>query len=89
MAKLNITFSPQAFDDYEYFQTKDGKMVKRINQLLKSISRDGALDGIGKPEKLVGNFSGYYSRRFNHEHRLGYTVNDNAILVASCRYHYK
>ncbi|MBE0334886.1 type II toxin-antitoxin system YoeB family toxin, partial [Staphylococcus epidermidis] len=49
MAKLNITFSPQAFDDYEYFQTKDRKMVKRINQLLKSISRDGALDGIGKP----------------------------------------
>ncbi|MGD6887755.1 Txe/YoeB family addiction module toxin [Staphylococcus shinii] len=89
MVKLNITFSPQAFDDYEYFQTKDRKMVKRINQLLKSISRDGALDGIGKPEKLVGNFSGYYSRRINQEHRLVYTVNDNAILVASCRYHYK
>lgn len=47
MAKLNITFSSQAFDDYEYFQPKDRKMVKRINQLLKSISRDGTLDGIG------------------------------------------
>lgn len=89
MAKLNVTFSPQAFDNYEYFQTNDRKMVKRMNQLLKSISRDGALDGIGKPEKLVGNFSGYYSRRINQEHRLVYTVNDNAILVASCRYHYK
>lgn len=89
MAKLNITFSPQVFDDYEYFQTKDKKMVKRINQLLKSISRDGALDGIGKTEKLVGNFSGYYSRRIDQEHRLVHTVNDNAILVASCRYHYK
>ncbi|PTI73918.1 Txe/YoeB family addiction module toxin [Staphylococcus succinus] len=89
MAKLNVTFSPQAFDDYEYFQTKDRKRVKRMNQLLKSISRDGALDGIGKPEKLVGNFSGYYSRRINQEHRLVYTVNDNAILVASCIYHYK
>lgn len=55
MAKLSITFSPQVFDDYEYFQTKDKKMVKRINQLLKRISRDGTLDGIGKPEKLVGN----------------------------------
>lgn len=86
---MNITFSPQVFDDYEYFQTKDKKMVKRINQLLKSISRDEALDGIGKPEKLVGNFSGYYSRRINQEHRLVRTVNDNAILVASCRYHYK
>jgi len=89
VAKLNVTFSPQAFDNYEYFQTNDRKMVKRMNQLLKSISRDGALDGIGKPEKLVGNFSGYYSRRINQEHRLVYTVNDNAILVASCRYHYK
>lgn len=89
MAKLSITFSPQAFDDYEYFQKKDGKIIKKINQLLKSISRDGALDGIGKPEKLVGNFSGYYSRRINQEHRLVYTVNNNTILVASCRYHYK
>jgi len=89
VAKLNITFSPQTFDDYEYFQMKDRKIVKRINQLLKSIYRDGALDGIGKTEKLVGNFSGYYSRRINQEHRLVYTVNDNAILVASCRYHYK
>lgn len=89
MTKLNITFSPQAFDDYEYFQTKDRKLVKRINQLLKSISRDGALDGIGKPEKLIGNFSGYYSRRINQEHRLVYTVKSSAILVASCRYYYK
>ncbi|MEP9853197.1 Txe/YoeB family addiction module toxin [Staphylococcus aureus] len=89
MAKLNITFSPQSFDDYEYFQTKDRKMVEKINQLLKRISREGVLDGIGKPEKLVGNFSGYYSRRINQEHRLVYTENDNAILVASCRYHYK
>lgn len=89
MAKLSITFSPQAFDDYEYFLKKDGKIIKRINQLLKSISRDGALGGIGKPEKLVGNFSGYYSRRINREHRLVYTVNNKAILVASCRYHYK
>lgn len=56
-----------------------------INQLLKRISRDGILDGIGKPEKLVGNFYGYYSRRINQEHRLVYTVNDNVTLVASCR----
>ncbi|MBC2922079.1 Txe/YoeB family addiction module toxin [Staphylococcus saprophyticus] len=76
MAKLNVTFSPQAFDDYEYFQIKDRKKVKRMNQLLKSISRDGTLDAIGKPEKLVGNFFGYYSRRINQEHRLVYTVND-------------
>ncbi|MGI2269942.1 Txe/YoeB family addiction module toxin [Staphylococcus sp. GDY8P126P] len=89
MAKLNITFSPQAFEDYEYFQLKDRAMIKRINKLLKSISREGALEGIGKPEKLVGSLSGYYSRRINQEHRLVYTVNDTSIMIASCRYHYK
>ena len=80
MAKLNITFSPQAFEDYEYFQQNDKKLVKKINDLLKSISRDGALKGIGKPEKLRTNFSGYY--------RLVYTVDDYHIKIASCRYHY-
>ncbi|MDT3994889.1 type II toxin-antitoxin system YoeB family toxin, partial [Mammaliicoccus fleurettii] len=50
MSKLDITFSPQAFKDYEYFQEKDKQLVKKINQLLKSISRDGVLSGIGKPE---------------------------------------
>lgn len=88
MSKLDITFSPQAFKDYEYFQEKDKQLVKKINQLLKSISRDGVLSGIGKPEKLIGNYSGYYSRRINHEHRLVYTIIDSSILIISCRYHY-
>ncbi|MGW8090929.1 Txe/YoeB family addiction module toxin [Staphylococcus shinii] len=83
MAKVNVTFSPQAFGDYEYFQIKDRKKVKRMNQLLKSISRDRTLDAIGKPEKLVGNFFGYYSRRINQEHRLVYTVNDIIQLIGS------
>lgn len=88
MAKLNITFSPEGFEDYTYFQSKDRKIVKKINDLLKSIDRNGALDGIGKPEKLVGNLSGYYSRRINQEHRLVYTVSDDTIMVVACRYHY-
>ncbi|MFA0988841.1 type II toxin-antitoxin system YoeB family toxin, partial [Staphylococcus aureus] len=50
MARLNITFSPQAFEDYKYFQQNDKKMVKKINELLKSIDRNGALECIGKPE---------------------------------------
>ena len=85
---MNIVFSPKAFEDYEYFQKEDRKMVKRINELLKSISRDGALNGLGKPEKLTANLSGYYSRRINHEHRLVYTVDEHNIKIASCRYHY-
>mgnify|MGYP002714096532 FL=1 len=88
MAKLNITFSPQAFEDYKYFQKNDRKLLKRINDLLKSISRDGALKGIGKPEKLKSNITGYYSRRINHEHRLVYTVDEHHIKIASCKYHY-
>ncbi|HDM4237514.1 TPA: Txe/YoeB family addiction module toxin, partial [Staphylococcus aureus] len=55
---------------------------------LKSIDRNGALEGIGKPEKLKSNLTGYYSRRINHEHRLVYTVDDNHIKIASCKYHY-
>ncbi|NMT83878.1 Txe/YoeB family addiction module toxin, partial [Staphylococcus aureus] len=58
------------------------KMVKKINELLKSIDRNGALEGIGKPEKLKSNLTGYYSRRINHEHRLVYTVDDNHIKIA-------
>ncbi|CDR27714.1 Txe/YoeB family addiction module toxin [Staphylococcus schweitzeri] len=88
MARLNITFSPQAFEDYEYFQQNDKKMVKKINELLKSIDRNGALKGIGKPEKLKSNLTGYYSRRINHEHRLVYTVDGNHIKIVSCKYHY-
>lgn len=63
-------------------------MLKRINQLIKSIERDGALDGIGKPEKLKGNLAGFYSRRIDIEHRLVYTVDDQQISIIACRYHY-
>ncbi|MGT2333449.1 Txe/YoeB family addiction module toxin [Staphylococcus aureus] len=87
MARLNITFSPQAFEDYSC-QQNDKKMVKKINELLKSIDRNGALEGIGRPEKLKSNLTGYYSRRINHEHRLVYTVDDKHIKIASCKYHY-
>ena len=63
-------------------------MVKRINQLIKSIQRDGALEGIGKLERLKGNLSGFYSRRVDTEHRLVYTVVKSQINIIACRYHY-
>lgn len=60
-----------------------------INQLLKSIDRDRALQGIGKPEPLKYNKSGLYSRRIDEENRLVYELSDNHIIVKSCRGHYE
>lgn len=88
MSKLNITFTPAAFDDYEYWLKQDKKLLKKINSLIKSIQRDGLLEGEGKPEPLKGNLQGYCSRRINIEHRLVYTVKDNQIIIIACRYHY-
>jgi len=85
MSKLNGLFTHNAF---QYWQTKDKKMLKRINQLIISIARDGAADGIGKPEKLKGNLAGYYSRCIDIEHRMVYTVEEQQISIIACRYHY-
>lgn len=70
-------------------QQHDKKFVKRINSLIKSIQRDGMLVGIGKPEKLKDNLSGFYSRRTDREHRLIYTVDKDAITIIAYRYHYR
>ena len=88
MSKHNIEFSPEAFEDYKYWQANDKKLLKKINSLIKSIERDGMLQGEGKPELLRGNYTGFCSRRINHEHRLVYKVNDNTLSIAACRYHY-
>ena len=63
------------------------KLVKRINQLIEDILRT-PFEGIGKPEPLKGDLSGYWSRRINDEHRLVYTVKANDLIVITCRYHY-
>lgn len=88
MNHYNIAFTVSAFNDYEYWQNHDKKLLKKINSLIKSIKRDGIVEGEGKPEPLKENFSGYYSRRINREHRLVYTVEEQAIIIVSCRYHY-
>ena len=80
-------FSEQAWEDYIYWQSQDKKILKRINLLIKDISRD-AFIGLGEPEPLKYNWSGYYSRRITLEHRLVYKVIDNEIRIAQCRYHY-
>lgn len=84
---MPIKFSDLAWDDYLYWQTNDRATIKRINTLLKEIQRS-PFEGIGKPEPLKHNLSGFWSRRIDEEHRLVYSVQDDTILVAQCRYHY-
>lgn len=81
------SWTDDAWEDYLYWQTQDKKTLRRINLLLSDIDRNGN-DGIGKPEPLRDNFSGYYSSRIDGEHRLIYTIRDGHIIIIACRYHY-
>jgi toxin YoeB len=82
-----IAFTPAAWRDYDYWQSQDRKTLKRINMLIKEITRD-PFTGIGKPEPLVGNLSGYWSRRIDDANRLVYAVDDAAVTIVACRTHY-
>ncbi|MEI6571983.1 MAG: Txe/YoeB family addiction module toxin [Alphaproteobacteria bacterium] len=82
-----LSFTPDAWDDYLYWQTQDKKTLKRINQLVRDIMRE-PFSGIGKPEALRENLTGYWSRRIDDTQRLVYAVEDNAIVIIACRYHY-
>lgn len=84
---MKLTFSSNAWEDYLYWQKTDKVILKRINNLIKDIQRQ-PFEGIGKPEPLKFNLSGFWSRRINEEHRLIYTVEDEALLIVACRYHY-
>ena len=81
-------WSDHAWEDYLYWQTQDKKILKRINQLIKDIDRNG-YEGIGKPEPLKYELQGYWSRRIDDEHRLVYRIVDNNIEIVSCRFHYQ
>ena len=83
-----LSFSDDAWDDYLHWQNQDKKILKKINKLIKEIQRTPFI-GIGEPEPLKYNWSGYWSRRITIEHRIVYKVKDNTILIAQCRYHYR
>jgi len=85
---MNKLFTDNAWDDYVYWQTEDRKMLKRINLLLEDISRNGNT-GIGKPELLTGDLSGFWSRRINDKDRLIYKIEGSNIYILACRYHYE
>jgi len=77
-----------AWEDYTYWQTQDKKTLKRINKLLKDIDRNG-YDGIGKPELLTGDLTGYCSRRIDDCNRIVYRIKDNRIEIIQCGSHYR
>ena len=87
MSNRLLSWTDEAWNSYVYWQTQDKKTLKRINKLISDVKRS-PFDGIGKPEPLKENLSGFWSRRIDDTNRLVYTVVDNAITVISCRYHY-
>ncbi len=82
-----IIFSKNAWEDYLFWQAEDRKILKKINALIKDI-QSNPYSGIGKPESLKYDLAGLWSRRIDHEHRLVYRVNENELLIYTCRYHY-
>jgi len=83
-----LSFSDDAWEDYLYWQQNDKKILKKINRIIKEIQRE-PFKGIGEPEPLKYNWSGYWSRRITIEHRLVYKIIDDNLMIAQCRYHYK
>jgi toxin YoeB len=83
----NISFTDKAWADYVWWQGQDKKTLKRINLLIEAVKRE-PFEGIGKPEPLVGNLTGYWSRRIDDTHRLVYAVENDGAVVIGCRYHY-
>ena len=84
---MNVLFSDEGWEDYQYWQANDIKLLKKINVIIKDIKRNSN-QGIGQPEKLKGNMSGWMSRRINLEHRIIYRIDSDAIVIIQCRYHY-
>ncbi|MBF0211253.1 MAG: Txe/YoeB family addiction module toxin [Desulfamplus sp.] len=84
---MMIKFSTKGWEDYLYWQATDRTLLKRINQLIKDIERE-PFKGIGKPEPLKHQLSGFWSRRIDAQHRLVYSFSDETIFIAQCRDHY-
>lgn len=84
---MNKAFTDIGWENYLYWQTEDRKPLRKINTLLKDIERNGN-EGIGKPEPLTGDLSGFWSRRINQKDRLIYALEIDQIIIIACRYHY-
>jgi toxin YoeB len=84
---MQKAWTDEAWEDYVYWQTQDKKTLKRINQVLKDISRD-PFSGIGKPEPLKYKYQGYWSRRIDEANRIVYKVEHDQIIIVQCGSHY-
>jgi len=84
---MNVEFTPQSWEEYMHWQRQDRKTTKRIHELLKDISRQ-PFDGIGKPEALKDNLSGFWSRRIDEKNRLVYRVIEGRCQIVQCKGHY-
>ena len=84
---MRIVFDQDAWEDYQLWAQNDGAMPKRLNRLIEDCIRS-PFSGIGKPEALREDFSGWWSRRIDEEHRLVYRVEGGDLLIAQCRFHY-
>ena len=89
---MKLTWSTQAWNDYEYWRQTDAKVFRSINDLIND-ARQTPFKGLGKPEPLKFDLKGWWSRRVTGEHRLVYRVSgkgdDQRLEIAACRYHYK
>ncbi|MFC1974954.1 Txe/YoeB family addiction module toxin [Chloroflexota bacterium] len=85
---MRLVFTETAWKDYLWFQENDRRLLKRINTLIKDALRK-PFEGIGKPEALKADLSGYWSRRINSEHRLVYGATETELIIISCRFHYR
>ena len=83
-----LAWGSKAWQDYLYWQSQDKKTLKRINRLIQDTLSD-PFEGIGKPEPLKENLSGFWSRRIDETHRLVYAIDDDYLTIISCRYHYQ
>jgi toxin YoeB len=84
---MEVVYSLNASEDKEYWEQNNPQIIKRINKLIQDIKLHH-FSGIGKPEPLKFEKSGYWSRRINHEHRLIYKIANEKIYIVQCRYHY-
>ena len=84
---MDILWDKSAWDDYQFWIDNDRKVLQKINSLIKECQRT-PFAGIGKPEALKQNLSGFWSRRITGEHRLIYKVEDDILYIDQCKYHY-